>query len=191
MKREIAAFLRHLEAERNASDHTLQAYSVDLQQFATFVRRELGPAARVDRVDHLLVRAFLAHLHASGLQKSSAARKLATLRSFFRFLSREGVVEQNPARAILSPKTERRLPTHLEISQVEALLAIPGDNPAAIRGRAILELLYGTGIRCAELVGLDLAEVDLPGRTIRVLGKGRKERVVPFASAPGAEAPKR
>jgi integrase/recombinase XerC len=181
LKREIAAFLRHLEVERNASEHTRRAYSLDLQQFADFLRRETG-VADVKRVDHLTVRSFLAHLHDAGLQKSSAARKLAALRSFFRFLSREGLVARNPARAIISPKTEKRLPTHLEIAEIDALLDVPGTTPASVRARAVLELLYATGIRCAELVGLDLSEVDLPGKTVRVLGKGRKERVVPFGS---------
>ena len=123
---------------------------------------------------------FLARLHARGLKKSSSARKLAGLRTFFRWLCREGVLTKNPARALLSPRTERRIPTHLEESEVATLLDLPGDGVVAVRGRALLELLYATGLRCAELVSLDLGEVDLEARMARVVGKGRKERVVPF-----------
>jgi integrase/recombinase XerC len=177
---EIAAFLRHLDRERNASPHTIRAYGEDLEQFARHARAELGRDARPGDVDHLLIRAFLALLHRQGLKTSSAARKLASLRTFFRYLCREGVLERNPARALLSPRLEKRVPTHLDERDVVLLLEMPGDGEAAVRGRAILEMLYATGIRCAELVGLDLPEIDLNSRMVRVLGKGRKERIVPF-----------
>ncbi len=126
------------------------------------------------------MRAFLADLHRRGLKKVSAARKLAGLRTFFRFLCREGVLERNPARLIVSPRLERRHPAHLEEDEVEELLRVPGDDLAAVRTAALLELLYGTGVRVAELVGLDLSALDLEEQTVRVLGKGSKERVVPF-----------
>ncbi len=180
MQAEIAAFLRHLDRERNASPHTIRAYGEDLEQFARHARAELGRDARPGDVDHLLIRAFLALLHRQGLKTSSAARKLASLRTFFRYLCREGVLERNPARALLSPRLEKRVPTHLDERDVVLLLEMPGDGEAAVRGRAILEMLYATGIRCAELVGLDLPEIDLNSRMVRVLGKGRKERIVPF-----------
>jgi len=177
---EIAAFLRHLDRERNASPHTVKAYGEDLAQFARHARAELGREVSPGEVDHLLIRAFLARLHRQGLKTTSAARKLATLRTFFRYLCREGVLERNPARALLSPRQEKRVPTHLDERDVALLLEMPGAAPAAVRGRAILEMLYATGIRCSELVGLDLTEVDRSGRMIRVLGKGRKERIVPY-----------
>jgi integrase/recombinase XerC len=177
---EIAAFLRHLDVERNASPHTVRAYGEDLEQFQRHVRAELGRDGRAAEVDHLMIRAFLSRLHREGLKTSSAARKLATLRTFFRYLCREGALERNPARAMLSPRLEKRVPTHLDERDVALLIEMPGDGLAAIRGRAILEMLYATGIRCSELVGLDRAEVDLDNRMIRVLGKGRKERIVPF-----------
>jgi integrase/recombinase XerC len=177
---EIAAFLRHLDRERNASPHTVRAYGEDLAQFARHVRAELGREGRPQDVDHLLIRAFLARLHRQGLKSVSAARKLATLRTFFRYLCREGVLDRNPARSLLSPRLEKRVPTHLDESDVCLLVEMPGDGAAAFRGRAILELLYATGIRCSELVGLDLGEIDRSSRMIRVLGKGRKERIVPF-----------
>jgi integrase/recombinase XerC len=182
MTRQVAAFLRHLDRERNASPQTVKAYGRDLEQFVAYARRELGREPRAPEVDHLLLRGFLADLHRRGLQKASAARKLAALRTFFRYLCREGVLDHNPARPLLSPRLERRIPAYLEEGELEGFLDVPGGTDAAARARAILELLYGTGIRCAELVGLDLAEVDLDARMIRVLGKGRKERVVPFGT---------
>ncbi|HEX6737530.1 MAG TPA: tyrosine recombinase XerC [Vicinamibacteria bacterium] len=180
MRRAMAAFLRHLERERNVSAHTLRAYEQDLVQFAAHVREELGREGAPREVDHLLIRGFLARLHQRGLRKSSAARRLASLRTFFRYLCREGVLQTNPARALLSPRLERRIPVHLDEADVAALLEVPGDSPPALRNRALLELAYGTGIRCAELVGLDVEDVDLGERMVRVLGKGRKERIVPF-----------
>jgi len=182
---EIAAFLRHLDRERNASPHTVRAYGEDLEQFARHVRSELGREGRPKDVDHLLIRAFLARLHRQGLKSVSAARKLATLRTFFRYLCREGVLDRNPARSLLSPRLEKRVPTYLDERDVSLLVEMPGEGLAAARGRAILELLYATGIRCSELVGLDVAEVDRASQMIRVLGKGRKERIVPFGGRAG------
>jgi len=183
---EIAAFLRHLDRERNASPHTVRAYGEDLAQFADHVRVELGRDGHSRDVDHLLIRAFLARLHRQGVKPVSAARKLATLRTFFRYLCREGVLDRNPARSLLSPRLEKRVPTYLDERDVALLVEMPGDGPAAVRGRAILELLYATGIRCSELVGLDVSEIDRSARMIRVLGKGRKERIVPFGGRAGA-----
>jgi integrase/recombinase XerC len=182
MNAAVAAFLRHLDRERNASPHTIRAYGEDLEQFRGYLREELGREARPPDVDHLLIRGFLARLHKDGLKKTSAARKLATLRTFFRYLAREGLLDRNPARRLASPRTERRLPPHLSEADVAEILAVPGGEDPALRARAILELLYATGIRCGELVGLDLDALDLPGGLARVLGKGSKERIVPFGS---------
>jgi len=187
LKKALAGFRRHLERERNASPHTVRAYIDDLGQFITHLRTELGREPRPRDVDVLLLRAFLARLHRAGLKKSSAARKLASLRTFFRYLCREGILEANPARALISPRLERRIPAHLDEADVARLVAVDGDRDADVRARAILELLYATGIRCAELVGLDLPEVDLEARFVRVLGKGQKERMVPFG-APAEKA---
>lgn len=180
MRHAIGAFLRHLERERNVSPHTLRAYRQDLKGLSSHLRQELGREARPADVDHLLLRAFLARLHREGLTKATAARKLASLRTFFRYLCREGVLAKNPARALQSPRLERRIPPHLEEAEVARLLDVPGESPACLRARAILELLYATGLRCAELVGLDIEEVDIDARMVRVVGKGGKERVVPF-----------
>jgi integrase/recombinase XerC len=176
----IRSFLLHLSRERNASANTRRAYEQDLVQFAAFLDSELGHAPRPAEIDHLLVRAFLAQLHERGLAKTSAARKLASLRTFFRYLCREGVLERNPARALLSPKLDRRIPAHLGEKEINAILDQPIESDADRRDQAILEMLYGAGIRCGELVNLDLGEVDLESRMVRVRGKGDKERIVPF-----------
>jgi integrase/recombinase XerC len=190
MRQAISAFVRHLDRERNASVHTQRAYEKDLVQFLAHARAHLGREPAPQDVDHLVIRSFLARLHERGLKKSSAARKLAALRTFFRYLCREGVLERNPARALLSPRTERRVPSHLEEDEVVALLDVPGEGLAPSRARAILELFYATGIRCSELVGLNVEDVDAHARMIRVLGKGRKERIVPFGQ-PAAQALRR
>jgi integrase/recombinase XerC len=182
METAIAAFLRHLEKERNASPHTVRAYAHDLEQLATHVRDELGRDGEPKDVDHLMVRSFLGRLHREGAKKVSAARKLASVRTFFRYLCREGVLERNPARVILSPRLERRIPSHLDENEVAALLEFPAEDDAAQRAQALLEMLYATGVRCSELVGMDRADVDLDDRVVRVLGKGRKERIVPFGT---------
>src|SRR5512143_3014442 len=180
MRASVTAFLLHLERERNASPNTIRAYGEDLAQFTSHLRRELGRDPRPQDADHLAIRGFLAELHRRGLAKSSSARKLAGLRTFFRYLCREGRLETNPARLLATPRRDKRIPAVLDEAQVQALLDMPGDGLSATRGRAILELLYATGIRCAELVSLDVGEVDLGARMVRVLGKGRKERVVLF-----------
>lgn len=186
MREAIRAFVRHLARERNASDHTRRAYQKDLEQFLQHAEAQLRREPRPQDVDHLVIRSFLARLHERGLKKASAARKLAALRTFFRYLCREGMLERNPARALLSPRTERRIPPHLEEDEVAALLDVPGAGLGPARARAILEMFYATGIRCSELVGLDLEDVDLSARMVRVLGKGRKERVVPYGQPAAA-----
>jgi len=184
MKMSVATerFLRHLDRERNASPHTVRAYGEDVAQFASYLAAQIQREPRVQDADHLSVRGFLASLHTAGIRRTSAARKLAGLRTFFRYLCREGILDRNPAAAILSPRLERRIPSHLDEGEAAALLDVPGKDDASLRARALLELLYATGIRCAEVVGLDVAEVDFDARMVRVLGKGRKERVVPFGA---------
>jgi integrase/recombinase XerC len=185
VKKAIDAFLRHLDAERNASPHTQRAYKADLADFSVYLEQEVRRRPRPKDVDHLVIRGYLARLHDLGLSKTSAARRLATLRSFFRFLCREGILEANPARPLISPRVERRIPARLDEDDLGRLLDVPGDTGQARRNRAILELLYATGLRCSELVGLDVADIDLGSRMLRVLGKGRKERVVPFGRMAG------
>jgi integrase/recombinase XerC len=179
---QIAAFCRHLDTERNVSPHTLAAYRRDLEQLTAFVERESGRIPDVGDVDHLLLRRFLALL-GKRAKKSSVGRKLAAIRSFFRFLVRQGVVEKNPAELIATPKKENRLPFHLDIDQVTTLVEAPQDDDKhVLRDRAVLELLYSCGLRVSELTGLAIGDLDLSGGMVRVLGKGGKERIVPVGS---------
>ena len=179
MHEEIAAFIRYLATERNVSSHTLEAYSSDLGQFEEFVRRERGAGSAAASVDHLLIRRYLALLHKDH-RKSSIGRKLAAIRAFFKYLMREGRVVKNPAELVSTPKKEKRLPFHLNIDEVTALVEAPRDGDlSGLRDRAILETLYSCGIRVSELTGLNVGEVDLEGGLVRVLGKGGKQRIVP------------
>jgi len=164
------------------SPHTLAAYRRDLEQLAEFVASESGRAAGVGDVDHLLLRRYLALL-GKRAKKSSVGRKLAAIRSFFRFLVRQGVVAKNPAELIATPRKENRLPFHLDIDQVTTLVEAPQDDDKhALRDRAILEMLYSSGLRVSELTGLAIGDLDLSGGMVRVLGKGGKERIVPVGS---------
>jgi integrase/recombinase XerC len=179
MQGETGAFISYLNTERNVSPHTLYAYASDLAQFTEFVRRERGSEARVGDVDHLLIRRWLALLHKDH-RKSSIGRKLAALRAFFKYLVREGRLARNPAELVSTPKKEKRVPFHLTIDEVTALVEAPRDGDLlALRDRAILETLYSCGIRVSELTGLTIGAVDLEEGLVRVLGKGGKERVVP------------
>jgi integrase/recombinase XerC len=189
---EIAAFDRHLADERGVSRHTRAAYGRDLGRFAVFLstlfwNRPLEKIAARD-VDALAVRAYLAHLRADGLAKASLGRHLSALRSFFAFLKREGRVDANPAKAIATPRKESSLPRTLSVPEAGAVVEARGREGAlGARDRALLELLYATGLRVSELVGLRLGDVDLSARQVRTVGKGRKERIVPFGR-PAAEA---
>ncbi len=186
MKDPLAAFLRHLAVEKNASPHTLRGYRSDLEQFERF--REARGVPTVASVDTRLVRAWLADLAtARSLDAVSVARKLAALRSWLRFLLRRGVLERNPAADVRGPRLARKLVSFLPIDESAALLDGRGGAPAdEVRDRAILELLYASGLRVSELVGLDVADVDRGEATVRVLGKGRKERIVPYGSKAAA-----
>jgi integrase/recombinase XerC len=185
----VAAFLRHLGVERHASPHTLRGYRTDLAQFLRFVAGLDGsPAASADpaallAVDLRVVRAWLARLHALGLDAASITRKLAAVRSFYRFLVRRGVLERNPAREVRGPRPGRKLAAFLPVDETTVLLDGGG---ADARARTVLEVLYATGLRVSELAGLDLEAVDVEQRTVRVVGKGRKERVVPYGAAAAA-----
>jgi integrase/recombinase XerC len=174
----VGSFLEYLGVERGASPHTLRSYAADLAEFTSFLAAE-----RIDGLagaDTRAIRAFLARLHGRRLAKATIARKLAAVRSCFRFLARRGVLEVNPARQVRSPRLGRRLPSVLPKDEATQLLdAAPEPTAAGARDRALLELLYASGLRVAEGCGLDLDDVDEARRTVRVLGKGDKERVVP------------
>jgi len=174
-----AAFLRYLAAEKNASPHTLKSYGNDLRQFEAFLAEARLSPGQITARD---VRGFLVALHARGLDPSSVARKLAAVRSWLRFLVRRGALERNPAREIRGPRLPKKLVSFLDVDEAKALVESQTAGRVA-RNTAILELLYASGLRVAELIGLDLEDVDESARTVRVLGKGRKERIVPYGAA--------
>ena len=181
----VDRFLAYLRDQRRASPQTLRAYESDLAQFGAFLSEEHsgGPAPGPAGIDALAVRGFVARMHRSGLGRSSVARKLSAVRSFMENAVREGRIESSPAKTVPTPKVPKRLPRNLTVDEVFALLdGIEGSDEAGIRDRAILEFLYATGLRVGELMSLDLEDLDLAGETVRVLGKGNKERIVPFGS---------
>ena len=186
MEQLLEQFFEHLRYERNVSEHTLRNYRIDLGQFydhlapadsETGARREFD----IKQIDHITIREWLSQLHAAQKQKSSIARKLAALRTFFQFLLREGVVEMNPAKLVATPRLEKKLPNHLSIEDAIRFIETPDtETDLGKRDRAILEMLYGTGVRVSELVKLDLRDIDFQNKMARVTGKRRKQRVVPF-----------
>lgn len=183
MQRLITRFERHLTVERNVSEHTRRAYLRDLEAFRRFLKEvlpeEWDGEALLRQVDHLVLRRYLALLHGTN-RKSTIARKLASLRSFFRYLVREGVLEVNPGEMVATPRQEDHLPRTLSADEAYVLMEEGGDGGVrALRDRAIVETLYSCGLRVGELTGLDVGSLDLHAGLLRVLGKGRKERIVP------------
>ena len=175
MQRYIDKFINYLKVEKNSSPHTITNYTTDLKAFAVF----LGDKD-IASVDLLALRKFLADMRARNYSKRTIARKLASLRTFFKFLFREGYLKTNPTTAILTPKLDKKLPVFLDVKKVARLVESPSeDTIAGLRDRAILETLYSAGIRVSELVGLDVDDVDFISGVIKVLGKGSKERIVP------------
>jgi integrase/recombinase XerC len=175
MRKHIADFLQYLANVKRVSPNTLRGYQADLDQFARF----FGDRA-VATITHQDLRQFLGHLVSRKSARSSMARKLSAVRSWFRHLHREGIVTGNPARLIATPRQEKRLPSVLTVDDALRMLREPDSSAASgLRDRAVLETLYSTGIRASELVGIDLADIDRGDRLVRVRGKGRKERIVP------------
>jgi integrase/recombinase XerC len=179
-----AAFADFLALNRNASAHTVDAYRSDVEQYLASVARLRGrPAEQLtpEDLDLVSVRTFLGELHKRGQARASAARKLSAVRAFGRYLRREHVTDSEPAALAASPKREQKMPAHLSVEEMKRLLEMPDASvPLGRRDRAILELFYASGLRLSELVGLDLEDVNLSARMVRVMGKGRKERLVPF-----------
>jgi integrase/recombinase XerC len=184
LKAQLSGFLEFLEFNRAVSPHTVRAYESDLSQFLAHVaagsgrrRADLGP----DDVTLASLRGFLAELHARGVARASVARKISAVRTFARYLRREGLIEGDPTTLVTAPRIEKRIPRHLGVDEMTKFLETPDtSHPLGRRDRAILEVFYASGLRLSELVGLDLDSVNLSGRMVRVLGKGRKERIVPF-----------
>ena len=187
MEKLIEQFLEHLRYERNVSAHTLRNYSSDLEQFTHFLAPDKKTKLPdVSEIDHLTIREWMASLHSDHKKKSSIARKLAALRTFFQFLVREGVLELNPAKLVSTPKLEKKLPNHLSIEEAIRFIESPDlETELGKRDRAMLELMYATGVRVAELTTLNVADVDFQNQLVRVTGKRRKQRIVPFGDPAG------
>ena len=183
---EALSFFAGHQYSQNRSDHTVSAYQADLGQFSRFAALELdveSESLTVDLIDVYIVRSFLGVLAEHGLARKSMARKLAALRSFFKFLCRKDILQRNPVQRVASPKLGRKLPHFLYLDQVEVLLHAPdGTTLLGSRDQVIMELLYGSGLRVSELVGLNRENIDIDSKLIRVLGKGSKERVVPVTN---------
>lgn len=176
MSHPIPKFLSYLEIEKNYSEHTILNYKIDLEEFFDFLK-----GISFKDIDYPVLRRYVAHIRARNLKPRSVARKLSCLRSFFKYLHREGIVDKNPAKLLMTPKLDKKLPNFL--SEEETLTLIEStdtDKSSELRDRAIFETLYSTGIRVSELVGLNEHSVDSIGNVIRVMGKGRKERIVPI-----------
>ena len=210
MRQSIEKFLEYLRSVKNASPHTITNYGKDLEQFRVFLMPPGTEEPSPEKVTHQLIREFVGHLHEQGLEKSSIARKLAALRSYFKYLVREGMLKENPARLVPTPKLPKRIPSVLSAEEMSGFLdqlaavqnaagrargrkkgsEVEKTAPAGVfkledslllpRDRAVLELLYAAGLRVSELTGLNMADMDEKEQMVRVLGKGRKERVVPF-----------
>ena len=183
----IAKYLDYLRYQKNASSHTIRNYASDLQQFLEYLTHTPEGGQRsepeLEQIDNLTIREFLGTLYQKRNKKSSIARKLASVRSFMKFLSMQEAIGTNPARSVVSPKQESRLPDYLAIDSVVSLVESPDTGTdLGKRDRAILELLYAAGIRVGELVGLNLGDISLDEGLVRVLGKGSKERIVPFGT---------
>jgi len=177
LKKHLNKFVEFMKAEQGVSPHTLRAYTRDLEEFISFTDKKSGD------IDNLDIRSFVAFLHHKKLRKSSISRKLAAVRSFFRYLYMEGYVKKNPAKLVSSPKIPKSLPHFLSVDEVFCLLDAPaGDSFRETRDRAILELLYSSGLRVSELTSLDISDLDIKESLIRVKGKGRKERIIPVGS---------
>ena len=180
----LRAFLQHLALNRNASAHTVRAYESDLSQFIAHVAAEAG-VKKADlepaQLDRSAIRGFLAHLHRDSKSRATSARKLAAVRTFLRYLLREELIDGDPGALVATPKRDVRMPAHLSEHEMTTLVDAPDTGePLGRRDHAILELFYASGLRLSELAGLDLDDVNLSARMVRVLGKGGKERLVPF-----------
>jgi integrase/recombinase XerC len=188
MQEDFDKYLKYLEAERNVSPYTIRNYKTDLSDFFHFLKQK--DVGSLEKVDRQVLRGYMGSLMEQGIVKASIARKLSAIRSFYRYLVREGTLKANPIERASSPKLDKRLPSFLTMDEVMRLLNAPDlSTPQGLRDRALLELLYASGLRVSELVNLDLGEIDLDTNEIRVWGKGSKERMV-LMGKPASEAVK-
>ncbi len=183
MQRHIAQFLRHLDAEKNSSPHTLKAYREDLVSLADYLANDAGQSPEPASITTVELRGYVAALAEAGFAKSSIARRLASVRSFYRFGQREGWAKANPAAALRNPRKSRKLPHFLTTDEIARLLAAPPKKgKPGMRDRAMLETMYSAGLRVSELVGTNDGDLDLEQGIVHVRGKGRKERLAPIGS---------
>lgn len=186
MKELISKYLQYLRIEKNASKHTITSYENDLNQLITFAAKELKiepQQPEAEQIDRLLIRLWLGELTEKGMARNTIARKVASVRSFFKYLYKRGFIEQNPAHLLIVPKKEHRLPKTVRSGEIATMIDLADrTDPKQIQERAILELLYSTGIRVSELTNLDLTDLDLSRKQVTVFGKGSKERTVPLGS---------
>ena len=181
MRKAVAMFLRYLAMERNAAELTVKSYREDLTALMDYLAEADGSLPEPDQITTADLRGYVAALHEAGYARSSIARRLASLRSFFQFAQREGLVEHNPAKPLRNPRRARKLPHFLTTEEINRLLtAPPADTPLGIRDRAILETIYSAGLRVSEVVGLNIEDLDLEEGVVRVRGKGRRERLAPL-----------
>jgi integrase/recombinase XerC len=174
----VQDFILYLQLEKNASEHTITSYSADIASFWEYARRQ-GFNGGFESVNQMIIRSYLAYMKTNDYARRTIARRIAALRSLFRFLCRENLLETNPFNSIHTPKLEKRLPEFLDEAELTELFTLPGQNLLGLRDLAILELLYATGVRVSELVGLNLHDIDFDSRFVLVYGKGSKERIVP------------
>jgi site-specific recombinase XerD len=209
MKQAIGKYLQYLQSVRNSSPHTIVNYGKDLEQFVAYLSPPGAQPPPLRKITHLIIREFVGHLHEQGLEKSSIARKLAALRSFFKYCAREGMIKENPARLVPTPKLPKRIPSVLSAEDMSQFLdGLANTRPAAAGGRlptksgevgtshagkaseglllrrdrALLELLYAAGLRVSELTGLNMEDIEQNEKMLRVRGKGNKERIVPYGT---------
>lgn len=183
MQAAIGRFLRYLLVERNASELTIKSYREDLTALNEYLEAGAGRAPDPAAITTLDLRGYVAALHEAGYAKTSIARRLASLRSFFRFAQREGWTTANPAKPLRNPRPERHLPHFLSPDEISQLLAAPpAGEPAGLRDRALLETMYSAGLRVSELVGISDGDLDLAGGAVKIRGKGRRERLAPLGS---------
>jgi integrase/recombinase XerC len=183
MQPAITRFLRYLLVERNASDLTIKSYREDLTALGEYLTESYGRPPRPSEISPLDLRGYVAALHEAGYAKSSVSRRLASLRSFFRFAQREGLADSNPAKPLRNPRPERKLPHFLSTEEIGRLLETPPeDKPMGLRDRAILETMYSAGLRVSESVGVNDGDVDMEAGLLRIRGKGRRERLAPLGT---------
>jgi integrase/recombinase XerC len=178
LDKKIDHFLEHLKHEKHASSHTIDGYGRDLAQLASYLNEQ---GIKLEEADNIIIRGFMAVLYEKGMKKSTAARKLASIRSFFQFCIRKNWLEDNPAKVLVTPKQDKAVPSFLSEEQMAHFLDLPrSEKVLDLRDRAILEFLYATGLRVSELVSIDHGDINFPELLVRVKGKGKKERIVPF-----------